>query len=131
MSTVAYPHIAIRSDGVPIIDGVGIKVRFLAEAYRIGRTVEDLVESHPPLTPSQVYSAWTYYFDHKVEMDQEIDELEAFAEQFLAHQGESPFDKKLREMSDSELRALLRRLGPLEPDSLVLRKLKELGRELP
>ncbi|HWL95581.1 MAG TPA: DUF433 domain-containing protein [Phycisphaerae bacterium] len=130
MSTVAYPHIAIRSDGVPIIGGVGIKVRFLAEAFRDGRTVDELIEDYP-LTPSQIYSAWTYYFDHKVEMDKEIEDGERFAEQFLAQQGESLVDEKFREMSDADLRALIDRQSDSEDIAWIAAKLRELGRKLP
>ncbi len=50
------------------------------------------------MTLSQIYSALAYYYDHKEEFDREIEELRAFAERTRAEQGESLLAKKLRNM---------------------------------
>lgn len=99
MSTVAYPHIEFTSDGHARIRGTGFKVRMLAEEHLItGADAMELQRGHPHLTLSQVYSALAYYYDHKDEFDREIDELREFAEQMRANQGESLLAKKLREL---------------------------------
>jgi uncharacterized protein (DUF433 family) len=99
MSTVAYPHIEISGDGHARIRGTGFKVRMLAEEHLItGADAMDLQRGHPQLTLSQVYSALAYYYDHKDEFDREIEELRDFAEQIRAEQGESLLAKKLREL---------------------------------
>jgi uncharacterized protein (DUF433 family) len=99
MSTVAHPHIEITSDGHARIRGTGFKVRMLAEEHLItGADAMELQRGHPHLTLSQVYSALSYYYDHKDEFDREIEELREFAEQMRAQQGESLLAKKLREL---------------------------------
>jgi uncharacterized protein (DUF433 family) len=99
MSTVAYPHIEIREDGKPRIAGTGFKVRVLVEEYLV-RGVEaiELQRSHPHLSLAQIYSALAYYHDHKEEIDREIAELREFSEKFRQEQGEPRLVKKLREM---------------------------------
>jgi uncharacterized protein (DUF433 family) len=99
MSTVAHPHIEITNDGHARIRGTGFKVRMLAEEHLItGADAMELQRGHPHLTLSQVYSALAYYYDHKEEFDREIEELREFAEQMRAQQGESLLAKKLREL---------------------------------
>ena len=100
MSTVAYPHIEVSDDGRAYIvgDGFRFKVRMLVEEYLAGVHPEELERQHPPLTLSQIYSALAYYYDHKADIDQEIEKLNRFAEEFRAQQGESPLAKKLREL---------------------------------
>ncbi len=99
MSTVAYPHIEFLADGKARIAGTGFKVRVLVEEY-LTRGVEavELQRSHPHLTLAQIYSALAYYHDHKAEFDREIAELREFAEQYRAELGEPLLVKKLREM---------------------------------
>jgi len=99
MSTVAYPHIEITDDGHARIRGTGFKVRMLAEEHLItGADAMELQRGHPHLTLSQVYSALAYYYDHKEEFDREIEELREFADRMRAQQGKSLLAKKLREL---------------------------------
>ena len=99
MSTVANPHVEISADGHARIRGTGFKVRMLAEEHLItGADAMELQRGHPHLTLSQVYGALAYYYDHKDEFDREIEELREFAEQMRAQQGESLLAKKLREL---------------------------------
>jgi uncharacterized protein (DUF433 family) len=98
MSTVAYPHIEVRANGKAYIKGTGYKVRILVEEYLAGAHPEEMEREHPPLTLSQIHGALTYYYDHKEEMDRETEELTRFAEELRAQQGESVLAKKLREL---------------------------------
>jgi uncharacterized protein (DUF433 family) len=99
MSTVAHPHIEIAADGHARIRGTGFKVRMLAEEHLVtGADAKELQKGHPHLTLAQIYSALAYYYDHKEAFDHEIEELREFAEQMRAQQGESLLAKKLREM---------------------------------
>jgi uncharacterized protein (DUF433 family) len=98
MSTVAYPHIETTADGHARIRGTGFKVRILAEEYLTGASVEQLREWHPHLTLAQIHSGLAYYYDHKEKFDSEIEELKQFAEEYRLKQGESLLAKKLREM---------------------------------
>ena len=97
MSTVSYPHIVISNDGHARIAGTGFKVRILAEEHLTGASPEEILSWHPHLTMSQVFSALAYYYDHKQAFDDEIAELNRFADEFFAKQGESLLARKLRE----------------------------------
>jgi uncharacterized protein (DUF433 family) len=99
MSTVAHPHIEITSDGHARISGTGFKVRMLAEEHlATGADAIELQRRHPQLTLGEVYSALSYYHDHKAAFDREIEQLRALAEKMLSEQVESPLALKLREM---------------------------------
>src|SRR3954451_7408049 len=80
-----HPHI-VRVSGVsggrPIIRGSRISVRYLAQLYKVGETVEEIVQSHSHLSPASVYDAISYYLDHQAEIEQEIadNRLEALVE---------------------------------------------------
>jgi uncharacterized protein (DUF433 family) len=97
MSTVAYPHIELGSNGTAFIAGTGFKVRMLVEEHLAsGADAAELQRRHPQLTPGQVYAALAYYHDHKSDLDHEIDEL-AKSERELRPQLESPtIAEKLR-----------------------------------
>jgi uncharacterized protein (DUF433 family) len=98
MSTVAHPNIEISTDGHAKIRGTGFKVRILADEYLNGATPKQLVEWHPQLSLAQIHSALAYYYDHQQAFDDEIAELRRFAEEMYANRGESLLSKKLREM---------------------------------
>lgn len=98
MSTVTNPYVETTADGHVRIRGTGFKVRILAEEYLHGASPEYLLEVHPQLTLGQIHGALAYYYDHKQEFDAEIDELNRFAEEFRAQQGESLLVKKLRQL---------------------------------
>jgi uncharacterized protein (DUF433 family) len=67
MSTQAhYPHLTIDADGTARIGATRYKVIHLAaEHYHHGWTAEELLRQHPDLQPEQVYSALTYFYDHR------------------------------------------------------------------
>ncbi len=66
MTATGYAHIELAPDGAPYIAGTRIGVARIALDY-------------PGLTLGQVYSALAYYYDHKDEIDRQIeDEDEEF-----------------------------------------------------
>lgn len=95
---VDYPHIEVLH-GKPRIRGTGFKVRVLVQEYlATGHNAHELQTGHPQLSLAQIYSALAYYHDHKDKFDREIDELNHLAEEMRAEQGESILVKKLREL---------------------------------
>ena len=98
MSTVVHPYVETTPDGHARIRDTGFKVRILAEEYLRGMAPADLLEAHPQLSLSQIHGALAYYYEHKEEFDREIEELREFAERMRAEQGESLLAKKLREL---------------------------------
>ncbi|MGH2353193.1 MAG: DUF433 domain-containing protein [Chloroflexota bacterium] len=73
-----YPHIVRRPGmvgGRPRIAGTRLPVWQIALSSQKGATVEQIVETyHPDITPAAVHSALAYYWDHKAEVDAEIEE---------------------------------------------------------
>jgi uncharacterized protein (DUF433 family) len=104
MATMATEcaHIEMR-DGVPYIAGTATKVRMVAVNHRaFGWDGKELQEQMPHLTLGQVYAALGYYYDHKAEIDADIEEGERTAEA-LRPQLENPEARA----------ALLTRIGTL------------------
>jgi len=61
--------------GRPVIKGTRFPVSSVAIHYCRGLTAEDILRDFPQLTPTQVYGALAYYFDHQKEIDAEIEQL--------------------------------------------------------
>ncbi len=74
MSTkTAYPHLAIDENGQARIGQSRYKVVHLAaEHYQHGWSAEELLRQHPDLRPEEVYSALTYFYDHRDTMIAEM-----------------------------------------------------------
>jgi uncharacterized protein (DUF433 family) len=71
----AYPHIITNprvAGGAPIIKGTRIAVRAIAGYYQLGMSVDEILQSLPHLTQSQVHAALTFYFDHQGEIDRDL-----------------------------------------------------------
>jgi uncharacterized protein (DUF433 family) len=82
MITVPITSIAVDERGVAYIAGTRMKVRHIAIASEAGgRTPEEMREDYPHLSLAQVYAALAYYHEHKVAVDAEIAEADAYAEQ--------------------------------------------------
>jgi uncharacterized protein (DUF433 family) len=72
-----HPYI-VRVAGVcsgrPIIKSTRISVCHIAQLYKAGDTVEEILQAHPHLKTAAVYDAISYYLDHQEEIEQEIAE---------------------------------------------------------
>ena len=60
--------------GRPIIKGTRTAVKTVVGYYKMGLSVEEILEGLPHLTPAQVYEALSYYHDHASEIEQDIEE---------------------------------------------------------
>jgi uncharacterized protein (DUF433 family) len=60
--------------GRPIIKSTRISVCHIAQLYKAGDTVEEILQAHPHLKTAAVYDAISYYLDHQEEIEQEIAE---------------------------------------------------------
>jgi uncharacterized protein (DUF433 family) len=72
---IGYPYITADSrilSGVPIVEGTRTPVRSIAGYFNMGMSVDEIMLALPYLSFSQVFSALTYYFDHKAEIDFDI-----------------------------------------------------------
>ena len=94
---IAYAHIEQNSDGVPYLTGTKIQVKQVAlDHIAYQWTAEDIQRNHPHLSLSQIHSALAYYYDHKEELDNAIEEGLQRAEHIKAELGESPLRLKLK-----------------------------------
>ena len=98
-----YEHVQIDDGGVPIIAGTNMKVVELVMAQLAhGWSPEELYFQHPYLSLGQIHSALAYYWDHKEELDADIERRRQYAEKARREAGPSPLANKLR---DQELLA--------------------------
>jgi len=78
VETKVHPYIVSRKDycgGSPIIEGTKFPVRSVVHyVLRQGLSPEELVKEFSHLSLAQVYDALSYYYDHKQEIDRELDE---------------------------------------------------------
>ena len=65
----------------PMLRGTRFSVAFLATFLHDPEwSVERIVKNYP-LTPAQIYAAWSYYYDHREEIDRLLQEEAARGEQ--------------------------------------------------
>ena len=70
-----YKHVRLWPDGTPTVSGTRLKVKHIAALHRFnGKSAEELQQAFPPHTLAEMYSALAYYYDHKEEIDHEIEE---------------------------------------------------------
>ncbi|MDQ3184657.1 MAG: DUF433 domain-containing protein [Actinomycetota bacterium] len=68
-----YEHIALNEDRVPGIVDTTIKVvELVVEQQAYGWSPQELHFQHPYLTLGQIHSALAYYWDHREELDRDI-----------------------------------------------------------
>ena len=66
-----HPHIT-RVEGVALLRGTRLAVRLIAQQYREGDSVDDILHTYPHLSATAVHDAISYYLDHRAEIEQEI-----------------------------------------------------------
>ena len=95
--TTSYEHIRLDDEGVPHIVGTTMKIVELVMAQKAyGWSPEELHFQHPYLSMSQIHSALAYYWEHKEELDADIEDRLNYAEQSRQEAGDSPFATRLR-----------------------------------
>mgnify|MGYP001596554975 CR=1 FL=1 len=98
-SVDGYKYVAINEDGIPIIKPTKMKIEHIVVergSCRWGPQMQQ--EQHPYLVLSQIHSALSYYFDHKAEIDRDIEEGEKYVEEFFRKLGPSPLAEKLKKL---------------------------------
>lgn len=93
-----YEHVQLDAGGVPIIVDTNMKVVELVLAQLAhGWSPEELHFQHPYLSLGQIHSALAYYWDHKAELDADIERRRQYAEEERSNAGPSSLATKLRE----------------------------------
>jgi uncharacterized protein (DUF433 family) len=74
----AHPYVGIEateSGSRAVVKDVGAPVSWIVGYSRLGITPEAFAEEvHSALTPARVHDALSYYYDHRDEIDREIEE---------------------------------------------------------
>lgn len=74
-----HPYISYKEGvcgGRSIIEGTRIPVWSIIKWYKTGMSIEEIIRGFPHLTPSQVYDAFSYYYDNQKEIEKDIAENE-------------------------------------------------------
>ena len=99
-ATPTYPHITANADGAPLIAGTTMKVVELVTAHLAhGWSAEELHFQFPHLSLGQIHAALGYYWDHRDEIDADIDRRARYVEQLRREVGPSAVEAKLRRTS--------------------------------
>lgn len=95
-AVTTYEHIEIDADGVPIIAAANTKVHELVlDMMAHGTSPEEMSFQYPHLTLGQIYSALAYYWDHKKQVDSEIERRFALVERWRKEAGPSKLVARL------------------------------------
>ena len=74
LAETRYEHVVLNEARVPLISGTTMKVVELVLAQAAyGWSAEELHIQFPYLTLGQIYSALAYYWDHREELDTNIE----------------------------------------------------------
>jgi len=79
--------------GQPRIAGHRIRVQDVVLWTEQGQSPDEIVSSFPQLSLADVHAALTYYYDHRVEIDQQISDDEAFVAKTRAELEPGPLAK--------------------------------------
>lgn len=91
-----YAHVVVDEQGVPWVEGANTKVvELIAEVKAYGWSPEELAYQHPHLSLAEVYSALAYYWDHRSEVDDDLERREALVETLREEVGKHPLVNKL------------------------------------
>lgn len=92
-----YEHIVLDATQVPMIAGTTMKVIELVLAQlAYGWSPEELHFQFPYLTLGQIHSALAYYWDHREELDQDIERRLESINQLRRSLGPSPLIARLQ-----------------------------------
>lgn len=82
LSETRYEHIILDEAHVPLIAGTRVKViELVLDHLACGWSPEELHFQHPYLTMGQIHSALAYYWDHKAELDHDMERRLQFVDQ--------------------------------------------------
>jgi uncharacterized protein (DUF433 family) len=92
-----YEHIVINESGVPLIEGTTTKViELVLETQAYGWSPDEIQFQHPYLTLGQIHSALAYYWDHKEELDRDIEQRLERVEEIRREVGPSQLVERLK-----------------------------------
>jgi uncharacterized protein (DUF433 family) len=101
MRTATAPHIWLDDRGVAWVDDTNTKVREIAlDMIAHGWSPKEIHMNHPHLSLAQIHASLAYYYDHKAELDQEIERSNIRISELRAAAGESLAKKKVQALAE-------------------------------
>jgi uncharacterized protein (DUF433 family) len=98
MPVVPIEHIDVDARGVARIVGSRSKViQIVMDRMAYGWGAEEIHAQYPHLSLSQIHAAFAYYYDHKAELDAQIEASIRFADEMRAKAGESAVVQRLKQ----------------------------------
>lgn len=92
-----HKYVQLDERGIPIITGTTMKVvELVTSQFAYGWSPEELHLNYPHISMSQIHSALSYYWDHKPEIDADMERRFQFAQKLRQEAGESPLAARLR-----------------------------------
>ncbi len=99
MPVLTMNHIRLDDRGVAWIDNTNTKVLEVAlDLIAHGWSPQEIHFQHSHLSLAQVHAALGYYYDHKSEMDAQIERSTQEVDRLRRQAGDSPLRKRLREL---------------------------------
>lgn len=99
MSTVETAHIHLDEAGVAWIDDTNVKViEIVLDRLAHGSSPEEIHFQYPHLSLAQIYASISYYYDHQLEFDKEIERQLQEVETLIGKTGDSPLRRRLRDL---------------------------------
>ena len=96
LNETRYEHIMLDESRVPLIAGTRVKViELVLDHLAYGWSPEELHFQHPQLTMGQIHSALGYYWDHKVELDRDMERRLQLIDQLQQTSPSSPLVERL------------------------------------
>ena len=96
-SIQAATHIQLDDKGVAWIDNTRVKViEVVLDKLAHGSSPEELHFQYPYLSLSQIHAALTYYYDHQVELDTDIERRWQEVNAWALDETDSPLRQRLR-----------------------------------
>jgi uncharacterized protein (DUF433 family) len=78
----SHPYIVINENvcnGSPIIAGTRTRVIDIAIEYEVlGRSPDEIIRSHPPVSLYHIHDALSYYYENRDELDRKIKQDQEF-----------------------------------------------------
>jgi uncharacterized protein (DUF433 family) len=97
------PHIHQDANHVAWVDDTNVKVIEIAlDHLAYGWSAEAIHEQFPHLTLAQIHAALAFFYDHAAEFEKEMLRREHEVASWQAELGESPLQRRLRQLKSSQ-----------------------------
>ena len=97
MSGLAYAHVELSSDGVPLIEGTTTKVIEVAlDRLAHHWDADEIQRQYSHLSLAQIYGALAYYYDHEEELNRDIEQRLSTVESIRQRRLNPALQAKLR-----------------------------------